>query len=71
MVCGNFILPEPASYVFFYAFSNLRNLLYIIFEKAVQEIPADKTVWYELPAQAVEIKTAVVGFCSYSGCFYL
>ena len=26
----NFILPEPASYVFFYAFSNLRNLLYII-----------------------------------------
>ena len=32
------------------------------FEKAVQEIPADKTVWYELPAQAVEIKTAVVGF---------
>ena len=32
MVCGNFILPEPASYVFFYAFSNLRNLLYIIVE---------------------------------------
>ena len=30
MVCGNFILPEPASYVFFYAFFNLRNLLYII-----------------------------------------
>ena len=31
-LCGNFILPEPASYVFFYAFSNLRNLLYIIGE---------------------------------------
>ena len=30
MVCGNFILPEPASYVFFYTVSNLRNLLYII-----------------------------------------
>ena len=30
MVCGNFILPEPASYVFFYAFSNLRKLLYLI-----------------------------------------
>ena len=30
MVCGNFILPEPASYVFFYAIFNLRNLLYII-----------------------------------------
>ena len=29
-LCGNFILPEPASYVFFYAFSNLRNLLYLI-----------------------------------------
>ena len=27
MVCGNFILPEPASYVFFYALFNLRNLL--------------------------------------------
>ena len=33
MVCGNFILPEPASYVFFYALSNLRNLLYIIYEQ--------------------------------------
>ena len=32
MVCGNFILPEPASYVFFYAFFNLRNLLYIIYQ---------------------------------------
>ena len=30
MVCGNFILPEPASYVFFYALFNLRNLLYLI-----------------------------------------
>ena len=31
MVCGNFILPEPASYVFFYAVFNLRKLLYIVF----------------------------------------
>ena len=31
MVCRDFILPEPASYVFFYAVFNLRNLLYIIF----------------------------------------
>ena len=30
MVCRDFILPEPASYVFFYAFFNLRNLLYLI-----------------------------------------
>ena len=28
--CVNFILPEPASYVFFYAVFNLRKLLYII-----------------------------------------
>ena len=29
-LCGNFILPEPASYVLFYAVFNLRNLLYLI-----------------------------------------
>ena len=33
MVCGNFILPEPASYVFFYAVFNLRKLLYIIYDR--------------------------------------
>jgi len=27
MVCGNFILPEPASYVFLHALFNLRKLL--------------------------------------------
>ena len=26
-LCGNFILPEPASYVFFYDLFNLRKLL--------------------------------------------
>ena len=36
MVCRDFILPEPASYVFFYAIFNLRNLLYIIFRYAVR-----------------------------------
>ena len=30
MACRDFILPEPASYVFFYAVFNLRNLLYLI-----------------------------------------
>ena len=30
MVCRDFILPEPASYIFFYALFNLRKLLYII-----------------------------------------
>ena len=29
-LCGNFILPEPASYVFFYDLFNLRKLLYLI-----------------------------------------
>ena len=38
MVCGNFILPEPASYVFFYAFFNLRNLLYIIKNRIEEHI---------------------------------
>ena len=42
MVCGNFILPEPASYVFFYAFSNLRNLLYIIMTDARMAIVGEK-----------------------------
>ena len=32
MVCRDFILPEPASYVFFYTVSNLRKLLYIIYD---------------------------------------
>jgi hypothetical protein len=30
MVCRDFILPEPASYVFFYALFNLRKLLNFI-----------------------------------------
>ena len=33
-LCGNFILPEPASYVFFYALFHLRNLLYIVKAKS-------------------------------------
>ena len=37
MVCRDFILPEPASYVFFYAVFNLRNLLYIIFSLPIGE----------------------------------
>ena len=45
-LCGNFILPEPASYVFFYAVFNLRNLLYIITmtkprEKTREELQAE------------------------------
>ena len=30
MVCRDFILPEPANYVFYYPFFFLRNLLYLI-----------------------------------------
>ena len=42
MVCGNFILPEPACYVFFYAVFNLRNLLYIIFPHAAGAVSRDR-----------------------------
>ena len=38
MVCRDFILPEPASYVFFYAVFNLRKLLYIILESRRNQI---------------------------------
>ena len=44
MVCRDFILPEPASYVFFYALFNLRNLLYITLADApaaFDEVEAD------------------------------
>jgi len=33
-LCGNFILPEPASYVSFYAIFNLRKLFYLILRKS-------------------------------------
>ena len=44
MVCGNFILPEPASYVFFYAFFNLRKLLYIIICLSSGKMVYDRTI---------------------------
>ena len=53
-LCGNFILPEPASYVFFYAFSNLRNLLYII--------PASRPVIAAKRDNMDEYDTIFVGF---------
>ena len=43
-LCGNFILPEPASYVFFYDFFNLRKLLYIIELRAMKLKEAAKKV---------------------------
>ena len=39
MVCRDFILPEPASYVVFYAISNLRKLLYIIAISRMRFVP--------------------------------
>ena len=45
MVCGNLILPEPANYVFFYAFSNLRKLLYLIAQNR-QEREKPCTAYY-------------------------
>ena len=41
-LCGNFILPEPASYVFFYAVFNLRKLLYLIYAQTVREQCAEE-----------------------------
>ena len=49
MVCGNFILPEPASYVFFYAISFLRNLSYII-EYRVMEV-----LWDSGPVSSTQL----------------
>ena len=36
MVSRNFILPESANYVFFYAVFNLRKLLYIIWQLSAE-----------------------------------
>ena len=42
MVCANFILPESANYVFFFAFSFLRSLLYIVvFSDNAKKIAAE------------------------------
>jgi hypothetical protein len=42
MMSCDFILPEPASYVFFYAFSFLRSLLYIVvFSDNAKKIAAE------------------------------
>ena len=48
MVCRDFILPEPASYVFFYAIFNLRNLLYIIYRHTEKTLSAYKNTAYVL-----------------------
>ena len=42
MVCRDFILPEPASYVFLYALFNLRKLLYLIDEEDIISQPRIK-----------------------------
>ena len=44
MVCGNFILPEPASYVFFYAVFNLRNLLDLIEQHKLERLENRKKI---------------------------
>ena len=59
-LCGNFILPEPASYVFFFALFNLRNLLYLIGECMKYKLLKDLYDCFytppELPAQKQEIE---------------
>jgi len=59
MVCGNFILPEPASYVFFYAFFNLRNLLYIIRQKQ-RVLPVTNVSLAVFPAESRASKTSAL-----------
>ena len=54
MVCRDFILPEPASYVFFYAFFNLRKLLYIIREKAKAVVAELRAMKLKEAAKKVE-----------------
>ena len=58
MVCRDFILPEPASYVFFYAFSNLRKLLYIIQQR---DDAGDGVLPHEL-AYALRHQKLISGF---------
>ena len=53
-LCRDFILPEPASYVFFYAFSNLRKLLYIIREKAKAVVAELRAMKLKEAAKKVE-----------------
>ena len=72
MVCRDFILPEPASYVFFYAVSNLRKLLYIIQAErngleVVGEIRAyekgitlDRPGWHKVLCLAAEQKADAI-----------
>jgi hypothetical protein len=49
MVCGNFILPEIANRVSFFAYLNLRNLLYLI---VVPSIPSNINHQVVIDAQA-------------------
>ena len=48
-LCGNFILPEPASYVFSYAIFNLHKLLYIISGTGGYYATTDKGAKYLRP----------------------
>ena len=43
-LCGNFILPGPASYVFFYALFNLRNLLDLIEQHKLERLENRKKI---------------------------
>ena len=52
MVCRDFILPKPASYVFFYAFFNLRNLLYIIKACVIDYVLSDNYAEYSKTLKA-------------------
>ena len=69
MVCGNFILPEPASYVFFYAFSNLRNLLYIIVHLAGGDNLVSRDVRHNVRLLVRHEKSASKNACAFCHIF--
>ena len=57
MVCGNFILPEPASYVFFYAVFNLRNLLDLIEQHKLERLENQKKYLEQCVQAAISTET--------------
>ena len=74
-LCGNFILPEPASYVFFYDLFNLRKLLYLIrMTKQVQELRlrwSQESFWQEGQARGAVRVCKVMGLDQADTCEYL
>ena len=56
-LCGNFILPEPANYVFFYAIFNLRNLLDLIEQHKLERLENQKKYLEQCVQAAISTET--------------